>query len=84
MRAFLTIVSVQSPHFIVFDHSCHCFFVWLWQQVYDNIYNLRLYYADSGTQQDYILSSLCNLAESVLVWMGHIQFDLCFASSAVM
>ncbi len=60
------------------------FFVWLWQQVYDNIYNLRLYYVDSGTQQDYILSSLCNLAESVLVWMGRIQFDLCFASSAVM
>ncbi len=49
------------------------FFVWQWQQVYDQISNLWLYYVDSGTQQD-------NLADSALVWMGRL---LCFAASAV-
>ncbi len=49
-RAFLMMVSVQSTRFISFNHSCHRFFVWQWQQVCDQISNLRLYYIDSCIQ----------------------------------
>ncbi len=49
-RAFLTIVSVQSAHFISFNHSCRLCFVWQRQQVCITISNWSLYYIDSSTQ----------------------------------
>ncbi len=73
------IVSVQSARFIAFNHSCCQFFVWQWQQVCDQISNLRLYYIDSGTQHhNKMIFKAPYVAESVLVWMGHLQFSLCF------
>ncbi len=53
-----------------------------WQQVYDRISNLRLYYVESGTQHHnkVIFWALC-VAESVLVWMCHLAFSLCLAAT---
>ncbi len=46
----LTMVSVQFTRFFTFNHSSQWFFVWQWQQVCDQISNLRLYYIDSCIQ----------------------------------
>ncbi len=60
-------VSVQSIRFISFKHSCRRFFVWRWQQVCDQISNLRLYYINSGTQHHNKMILAPYVAESALV-----------------
>ncbi len=45
-RSFLSSLLILSR----LTTSCRRFFVWQWQQVCDQISNLRLYYVDSGTQ----------------------------------
>ncbi len=49
-------------------------FVWQWQQVCDQISNLKLYYVDSGTQQHNKMILAPYVVESVLVWMGSSPF----------
>ncbi len=80
-QAFLTIVSVQSTRFISFNHSCRCFFAWQWQQVCNQISNLRLYYIDSGPQHHNKMILAPYVAESALVWMGSSPFVLLPASA---
>ncbi len=52
------------------------FFVWQWQQVCNQISNLRLYYIDSGTQHHNKMIFAPYVAKSALVWMGSSSFVL--------
>ncbi len=68
--------SFLSTCFISFNHSCRRFFVWQWQQVCDQISNLRLYYINFGTQHHNKMILAPYVAESALVWMGSSPFVL--------
>ncbi len=66
------IVSVQSARFIVFNHSCRCFFVWQWQKKLQ-LEPISILAPNIATRWYFKL-----LVISALVWIGCLQFFALF------